>query len=289
MATVLRETSQTLKNYSLLTKPGILIGNAINALAGFALAAQNHFPLDQFCLMLTGLLFVIASACIFNNYIDREIDAKMTRTSHRPLAIKALSTKLVLTVATLLACAGLTLLWLLINPLAMTMAAIGFTIYVVMYSFSKHISTHATLIGSVAGSMPPIVGYVALSNQIDSTALFLFLLITFWQMPHFYAIAIYRMEDYRAASIPVLPLKKGLLQTQIHMLLYIIAYLGAACLLAFTHHVNSLFVWLVFPSGLVWLALALQRLKADNAIKWGKQMFRFSLVVVLLACLAILF
>jgi len=289
MATVAKPAiTDTIKNYYQLTKPGILFGNAVNALAGFALASKG-VNLSLFLLMILGLSCVIGSACVFNNYIDREIDGKMTRTQNRPFVRGVVSVKGALFFAGLLGTAGILILSLFVNPLSATIAATGFGVYVAVYSFSKHHSKHATLIGSIAGSVPPVVGYCAVTNTLDIGALLLFLLITFWQMPHFYAIAVYRMKEYKAASIPVLPVRSGLFATKVQMLLYIIAYTVTAAMFTLLGYTGLIFMFASMVLGIIWFALGLHGLVVENQTKWGRKMFIYSLVVVMLTCLLIVF
>lgn len=288
MATIAKPAiTDTIKHYCLLTKPGILFGNGVNALAGFALASRYGFDPLLFFFMLLGLTFVIGSACVFNNYIDREIDAKMIRTRNRPFVRGVVSVKGALVFGASLGLAGILALTVSVNPLSATIAALGFGVYVVIYSFSKHHSSYATLIGSIAGSVPPVVGYCAVTNRVDIGALLLFLLITFWQMPHFYAIAVYRMKDYMAASIPVLPVKKGLLETKIQMLLYILAYTGTAALFTLTGYTGTVFLVVSLLLGGVWSLLGIQGFSAPNEAAWGRKMFLFSLIVVMATALLI--
>ncbi len=272
-----------------MTKPGILFGNAVNALAGFGLASKAGFSPWLFLSMLVGLLSVIGSGCIFNNYIDREIDAKMARTKSRPFVKGTVSVPHALLFAATLGLFGIALLAVLVNPLSASIAAVGFGIYVAVYSFSKHYSVNATLIGSLAGSVPPVVGYCAVTNQFDRGAWLLFLLITCWQMPHFYAIAIYRMKEYAQASIPVHPIVRGVFATKVEMLLYIVLYTITASFFTFTALTGPFFLLLSVTLGAVWFFLGMTGFTAKNDAKWGRSMFLFSLVVVMLSCVVLTF
>lgn len=196
------------KAHIVLTKPGIILGNVITTAGGFALASRGDIDFRLFFLTLIGLSFVIASSCVFNNYIDRHVDAKMGRTKNRALATGEISIKNALIFGMLLGLIGVWILFVYTNPLTVSIALAGFLIYVFPYSFGKYRTTYGTLIGSVAGATPPLVGYCAVTNSFDLGALILFFVVVFWQMPHFYAIAIYRFKDYAKAGIPVLPVKK---------------------------------------------------------------------------------
>ncbi len=183
----------SIKSYVLLVKPGIVMGNAITAAGGFALASNGFFYLPLFLATLVGLSLIVASGCAFNNYIDREADQKMTRTQNRPLATGSIPVRTAVTIAVILGLLGAFLLALFVNLLSLCIALIGFTVYVLFYSVLKYRTTHATLIGSIAGAVPPVVGYCAVTHHLDTGALLLFLMMALWQMPHFFAIAIYRL------------------------------------------------------------------------------------------------
>ncbi len=273
--------SLTLKNYITLTKPGIIFGNLITAAAGFALASQKQIDVNIFMMMLMGLTFVIASACTFNNYIDRQLDSKMIRTRNRPLAKGDISNKNAIILASTLLIVGLIVLAGFVNYVAATASLIGFMGYVFLYSFSKYQTSLGTLIGSFSGAVPPVVGYCAASPRIDLAALLVFLIIAMWQMPHFYAIAIYRLKDYAKGSIPVLPIHKGMHRTKVHMAAYVVAFILASYSLTFFHFTNQIFGISMTALGLIWLLLSLNGFKANNDTLWARKMFIFSLVVVM--------
>lgn len=276
-------------NYYLLIKPGIILGNLITFAAGFLLASRGVMHYSLFFFTLLGLALIIASACVFNNYIDREIDKKMQRTKKRALAVGAISVRSALFFALVMGLGGTLLLGMYANLLSMWTALLGFFIYVFPYSFLKSRTVFATAIGSVSGAIPPVVGYLAVSNRLDLGAFLLFTMLVLWQMPHFFAIAIYRLEDYRAAAIPVLPLKKGLLRTKIHMMLYVGGFMISAALLTYFHYVGYVYLGAVFLLGLWWLIISLQGFKSPDNTLWGRQMFRHSLILITTLCLIIPF
>jgi protoheme IX farnesyltransferase len=270
-------------------KPGIILGNLITTAGGFALASRGTFHPDLFLAALLGLSLVIGSACAFNNYIDREADGQMARTKNRPLVQGAISPKGALVFAAVLGIAGSAVLAVATNLLTLCVALFGFLVYVLLYSFSKYHSIHGTLIGSIAGAVPPVVGYCAVSNSLDAAAWILFGIIVAWQMPHFFAIAIYRLKDYEKAGIPVLPLKKGMFRTKIEMIFYVIGFTTASSLLTVCGYTGKGYLLIALALGIVWLALAVQGLKRSNEIRWARQMFIFSLVVVTIQFLTIPF
>lgn len=270
-----------IKTYYLLTKPGIIMGNLITTGSAFILASRGRFDPWLFAATAAGLFFVIASACVFNNYIDKEADAKMSRTKERALPRGLVSTQRALVFAVSLGVIGVLILSLYTNLLASLVAAIGFIIYVGLYSFWKYRTAYATLVGSVAGAIPPVVGYCAAGNCFDMGAAILFMILVLWQMPHFFSIAIYRRDDYAAAAIPVLPLVKGLHATKIQMLLYIIAYIAATAMLIAFGYVGYAYLTVSMLLGGSWLWLCVQGFKSGNDRIWARKMFRLSLVIIM--------
>lgn len=272
--------SYTAKSYCLLAKPGIILGNAITTAGGFALASKGHIDFFLFLATMIGLSCVIGSACAFNNYIDRESDVKMSRTKNRPLARGDISVKNALMFALALGAIGVAVLGMFTNLRTLSIAIFGFLAYVILYSFSKYRSVHGTLIGSIAGAVPPVIGYCAVSNKLDAPAWILFAIIVMWQMPHFFSIAIYRMDDYAKAGIPVLPVQKGIVRTKVQMVIYIIGFIAASSLLPLFDYTGNGYFFIVLLLGAAWLLLALQGFKSANDVRWARKMFVFSLVIV---------
>lgn len=277
------------KAYCLLTKPRIILGNVITTTAGFALGSQEHFKAPLFLAALLGLSLIIASACIFNNYIDKEADQKMARTRNRALATGAIKPKSALFAAFALGALGSACLGLWVNYLSLTLSLLGFFVYVSLYSLSKYHTVYGTLIGSIAGALPPVIGYVAVQNQLDFCALILFAMLVLWQMPHFFAIALYRLEDYSAASIPVLPLKKGIPKTKIQMTVYIAAFLITASLLTLFGYTGIPYLVTTLILSTAWGLLSLKGFKCVSNHRWARKMFLFSLIVITGISLSILF
>jgi protoheme IX farnesyltransferase len=270
-----------LREYYQLTKPGIIYGNALTAAAGFLLASRTHINLWLFIALLGGMSLVIASACVYNNYIDRGIDKHMARTSKRALVTGAISGRSALVYATLLGVVGFTVLTLYTNRLTVVVGAVALNDYVVLYGISKRRSVHSTLVGSVAGSAPIVAGYVSVTGNIDAAAVILFLILTFWQMPHFYAIAMYRAKDYKAAGLPVLPLERGNPAAKRQMVLYIIAFVLAVLALTIWGYTGYIYTIVMGLVGLYWLWLALQGFRATDDAVWARKVFLFSLIVIM--------
>jgi protoheme IX farnesyltransferase len=282
-----------MKTYYMLTKPGIILGNIITTAGGFALASKGNFDYLLFLVTMVGLGLVIASAGVFNNYIDRFADAKMERTKNRPFANGSISTSKGLFFGAILGSAGIFTLAFTTNLLTVIVAVTGFLVYLTLYAFMKYHSFYGTLVGSIAGGIPPVVGYCAVSNHFDAGALLIFAILVLWQMPHFFAIAIYRMDDYAAASIPVLPVEKGMLATKVQMLLYIVVFIITASLLPLLSLTGYLYAIVVILLGLGWLGLCLRGFYTDANYEkdkiWAREMFSYSLVVIMGLCLVIPF
>lgn len=276
-------------NYYLITKPGIILGNLFTVAAGFMLASRGAPDFALFLATLLGLGFIIASACVFNNYIDRQLDSKMERTKQRALASGVISGKRAIEFAIILAILGNSILFIYTNVLTVAVAATGFLVYVILYSMWKSKTIYGTAIGSIAGAVPPVVGYCAVSNRFDLGAIILFAMLVLWQMPHFFAIALYHFRDYSKADIPLLPIKKGILRTKIHMALYIMGFIFVACLLTYFKYTGFLYFAATLILGFAWLLLALIGFKRSDNEKWGRDMFRLSLVLIGAICLVIPF
>lgn len=276
-------------NYYLLTKPGIILGNLITVTAGFLLASTVKIDLSLLLSTLIGIAFIIASACVFNNYIDRAIDQKMVRTKKRALVLGVISEEKALLFATSLGIIGGGILFFATNLLTLLVASLGFFVYVILYSLWKGHTIYGTAIGSIAGATPPVVGYCAVSNQFDMGASILFMMMILWQMPHFYAIAMLHLEDYKRANIPLLPILKGSLRTKIHSILYIAAFIIVASLLTFFDYTGALYLAVALGLGFLWLYTAIKGIKSSNDQLWGKQMFRLSLLMINGLCFMILF
>jgi len=281
--------STLIKAYYLLTKPGIIYSNVFTAIGGFFLAERGYFTPGLFLAMVFGLAFIIASACVFNNYIDRGIDSKMLRTKKRALVTRQISGRNALIFASILGLAGFGLLIAYTNILTSFIAFVGFFFYIVLYGIWKRRSTYGTIVGSISGAVPPVVGYCAVTNQIDLAAILLFLILVFWQMPHFYAIAMFRSDDYAAASIPVLPIKKGMYHTKIQNLFYISAFILASLSLTVFHYTGITYFVLMAVCGLVWFAIALQSLHAKEDKRMARKMFFFSLIIIVVFSLLLIF
>nr|WP_314263476.1 heme o synthase [uncultured Moellerella sp.] len=271
-----------LKLYLQVTKPGIIFGNLISVIGGFLLASKGVIDYPLFIATLLGVSLVVASGCVFNNYIDRDIDRIMERTKNRPLVKGLIDPKVSLVYATVLGLAGIILLLVAANALAMMIAIMGFIVYVGVYSlYMKRNSVYGTLIGSLSGAAPPVIGYCAVTNEFDAGALILLSIFSLWQMPHSYAIAIFRFKDYQAANIPVLPVIKGISVAKTHILLYILAFMIATVLLTATGYAGYKYLVVAAAVSLWWLGMAISGFKTTNDDRvWARKLFIFSIVTI---------
>jgi len=271
-----------MKDYVQLTKPGIIVGNLIAAGSGLLLAAQGNIDFTLLLMMSLGTSLVVAAGCIFNNYIDRDIDLKMSRTRNRALAQGRIDVRVALMLATLCGVAGFYILHVFTNTLGVLFAAIGLLVYVGFYSLRyKRSSVYGTLIGSLSGACPPVIGYVSVTNSFDLGAAILLVTFCFWQIPHSYAIAICRFEDYKAANIPVLPVKYGVEAARTHMFVYIVAFAAAALLLAERGYAGNVYALVISLMSLYWLYLVkvgYRHMKSETV--WGRKLFVFSVVMI---------
>lgn len=249
--------------------------------AGFFLASHGNINWQLFVAIIAGTSLVIASACVTNNYIDREIDKKMLRTKKRSLVIGDISTKNAISYAIILGLSGFLVLLSFTNSITSILGLAAFLSYVVVYGWVKRRSVHGTLVGTVPGALPPVAGYTSVTNQIDSAAVILFLILVCWQMAHFYAIAIFRMNDYKAADIPVLPIKKGIKNTKIQILIYTIGFMITASLLTIFNYASYLYLVVILIISLRWLQIAVKGFETKNNVGWARSLFGFSLIVLL--------
>ena len=270
-----------IKNYLLVAKPGIIFGNLISTAAGFLLASKGQ--VDGVALMATllGISLAVASGGVFNNCVDRNLDRKMLRTRHRALAQGLISLKIAVCYATILGIAGMATLWAATNLLAVVIVLAGLVIYVGVYSlYMKRNSVYGALIGSLAGATPPLAGYCAVTGRFDLGAVILLVIFSLWQMPHCYAIAVLRLDDYTAANIPVLPVKQGTAAAKKHMVGYILAFMAATLMLTVGGYTGYRTLAVAALLGLSWLYLAWSGYKAADERLWAKKLFIFSILTI---------
>ena len=270
------------KRYLKVTKPGIIAGNLISVAGGFFLAARGEIDWALFLATVIGLSLVVASGCAINNCIDRDIDAKMQRTRNRVTVTGELSARAALYFGLLLGVAGFALLVAYTNAISVAFAALGFLVYVGLYSlYMKRHSVYGTLVGALSGAVPPVVGYCAVTGQCDAGALILLVMFCLWQMPHSYAIAIFRYRDYEAVNIPVLPVAQGIAKAKQHIVLYIAVFSLVTILLPLSGYTGGAFLAIACATSLWWLAMALRGYRHGIDIAgWARQVFVFSIVTI---------
>lgn len=273
---------QRVRALYLLTKPGIIRGNLVTALAGFLLASKAAGSIEAAKLLATlaGVMLIIAAACVCNNYMDRGIDKLMSRTKKRAAWTDTISMPTAMVYAFVLGVSGLIALAYYDNLVTAGLGVLAFVFYVVIYGIAKRKSVHGTLVGTIPGALPPVAGYTAVSGHIDMAAILLFLILVFWQLPHFYAIAIYRREDYANAHIPVMPVYSGIPHTKVAIMLYTIAFTITAPLLSLYGYTGAVFGCLAALAGVAWLWLGWHGFRGTDDVRWAKTMFFFSLLVI---------
>lgn len=268
------------KAYYRLAKPGIIYGNLLTASGGFFLAAKGQVNFEVLLATLAGTALIIGSGCVFNNYIDRGIDAKMRRTRKRALVSGLIPLRAARMYGSVLGLLGVLALSLWTNFLVLAIGLAAWFFYVVLYGIAKRRSVHGTLVGTIPGAAAPVAGYAAASGRLDAGAAILFLIMVFWQMPHFYAIALYRLKDYKAAGLPVMPAKRGVETTKKQILAYIAVFILAAAMLAVLGYAEILYAAVISVVGLYWFWIGAKNFRVSDYALWGRQMFLFSLVVI---------
>lgn len=270
-----------LRQFNALTKPRVIQLIVFCALIGMVLAVPGVPSLDQVGLAARaciGIWLVAAAAAAFNCIVEQGIDAKMKRTAWRPTARGELSNTQTLLFSAILAAAGSAILYWTVNSLTMWLTFATFVGYAVIYTvILKPLTPQNIVIGGASGAMPPVLGWAAMTCDVGPEALVLFLIIFLWTPPHFWALALYRVEDYRKSGLPMLPVTHGSEFTRLQILLYTWV-LFAACLLPFMLGMSS---WLylatavVLSLGFCWYAWQLMRHYSDAL---ARKTFRFSLI-----------
>ncbi|MED4582876.1 heme o synthase [Brevibacillus choshinensis] len=267
-----------LKDLVALTKPRIIRLNLIAAFGGYWVASRWEIDLWGLLWMLLGSALTMASACVFNNYLDRDFDTKMERTRDRALPQGRMKPQAVLLYAIVLGVVGSCVLFVLVNELAGWLGLLGIFVYVVIYTmWLKRNSTWSTSIGGISGAMPPVIGYCAVTGEVDMGAWIMFALLFLWQPAHFWSLAIRRVEEYRAAGFPLLPVVKGITRTKWQMLPYIVLLVPASVLLYTYGYVGIYFLVLSVALSIVWLVHTVAGFRAKNDDKWAKTNFIISI------------
>ena len=264
-----------------LTKPRVVQLIVFCALIGMVLAVPGVPSMDEALRMLlacVGIWLVAGAAAAFNCLVERAIDARMKRTAWRPTARGELGSNQALAFSALLCTAGCAVLWWCANPLTMWLTLATFVGYAIIYTvFLKPLTPQNIVIGGASGAMPPVLGWAAMSNAVTAEAMVLCLIIFLWTPPHFWALALYRVEDYRKSGLPMLPVTHGQGFTTLQIFLYTVVLL-VACMLPY----------LIGMSGWLYMAVALPLSLGFMYYGWGllrhysdalaRKTFRYSLV-----------
>ncbi len=274
-------TANVLRQFYALTKPRVVQLIVFCALIGMVLAVPGvpgWADLQRGLLACIGIWLVAGAAAAFNCLVEKGIDAKMKRTAWRPTARGQLSDRQALIFSALLCAAGSAVLWFTVNPLTMWLTFATFVGYAVIYTvILKPLTPQNIVIGGASGAMPPVLGWAAMTDNVGPEALILFLIIFLWTPPHFWALALYRVEDYRKAGLPMLPVTHGNEFTRLQVLLYTFI-LFAACLMPFIYGMSGwlyLAVAVAVSIGFTGYAFALWRNYSDAL---ARKTFRFSLI-----------
>ena len=216
------------RGYLELTKPGVQALLFVSCASGMLIGSNFNPPVTVFFFGLIGISFLAASSAVVNHFFDKQIDAKMNRTSKRPLVMGHISDRQAIIFSVLLYASGSIMLLNFTNFLTWLLTTLTFIFYGFIYTkYLKYMTSQNIVIGGLAGAMPPLLGWSAITNSIEPNALLLVLIIMVWTPPHFWALAVYRVEDYSEAEVPMLPVQKGVAFTKQHILLY--TFLLIAC------------------------------------------------------------
>lgn len=279
------------RQFYALMKPRVIQLIVFCALIGMVLAVPGvptWLDIRQALIACVGIWLVAGAAAAFNCLVEKGIDAKMRRTSWRPTAKGELSDTQTLTFSAVLCSAGSAILYIWVNPLTMWLTFATFVGYAVIYTvILKPATPQNIVIGGASGAMPPVLGWAAMTNDVGPEALILFLIIFLWTPPHFWALALYRVEDYRKSGLPMLPVTHGNEFTRLQIFLYTIV-LWAACLLPFAYRMSGwlyLAVAVVLSVGFTGYGFKLWRAYSDEL---ARKTFRFSLIHLSLLFAALL-
>jgi protoheme IX farnesyltransferase len=281
MNNALTSLPSVFRQFHALTKPRVIQLIVFCALIGMVLAVPGLPTRSQVGLAVLaclGIWLVAAAAAAFNCIVEQGIDAKMKRTAWRPTARGELSNVQTLVFSAVLCAAGSALLYFWVNPLTMWLTFATFVGYAVVYTvILKPLTPQNIVIGGASGAMPPVLGWAAMTGDVGAEALILFLIIFLWTPPHFWALALYRVEDYRKSGLPMLPVTHGSAFTRLQILLYTFV-LFAGCLLPFVYGMSS---WLYLAAAVVLgigFSLHAWQLWLDYSDELARRTFRFSLI-----------
>ncbi len=262
--------TQLLTQYYELTKPRVVSLIMFTAIVGMFLSIPGMVPLDTLLLATIGIGLSAAAGAAINHILDQRADLIMARTQGRPLPTGQINTGQALTFAITLASCSIVILVHWVNPLTAALTFVSLIGYAVIYTvYLKHWTPQNIVIGGAAGASPPVLGWVAVTGEVSSDALLLFLIIFCWTPPHFWALALYRRNEYANAGIPMLPVTHGVKFTRLHILLYTLLLTGVT-VMPFATQMSG-WVYLIGALALnirfIWYAWKLYREYSDALAK----------------------
>lgn len=272
-----RRLAVLVREYFELTKPRVVALIVFTAVVGMFLSTPAGLPLDRFLLGTFGIALAAASAAAFNHVLDREADATMARTRHRPLPTGQLGAGEAVGFAVILGVASMLILVFGVNTLTAVLTFASLIGYSIVYTvYLKHATPQNIVIGGAAGAAPPVLGWAAITGQVAPEALLLFMIIFVWTPPHFWALALYRREEYARAGVPMLPVTHGEAYTRLQILLYTILLCAVSVLPFATHMSGWLYLGgaLVLDAGFLYYAVRLYRNYSDAL---AHKTFRYSI------------
>ncbi len=269
-------------DYYELCKPRVVALIVFTAIVGMLLATPGMVPWQPLLFGTIGIGMAAASAAAINQIVDQRVDADMLRTRNRPLPTGHLTNSQALVFAGILGVVSMAILVLLVNPLTAILTLCSLIGYAFIYTmYLKRATPQNIVIGGAAGAAPPVLGWVAVTGQIDPNSLLLFLIIFAWTPPHFWALAIHRREEYSKVNIPMLPVTHGVAFTRLQVLLYTII-LVAVTALPFAVHMSG---WLYFVGamilGTVFLSYAI-KLQSGRDERIAIKTFGYSILYLML-------
>lgn len=271
-------SSSRVQQFWLLTKPRVVSLIVFTAIIGMLLAVPGMVPIDRLIFGALGIWLVAGSAAAVNCLVEQRIDAVMARTRARPLPMGTISAQETLVFAGLAGGSGLLVLWLLVNPLTMWLTLATFVGYAIIYTVVlKPLTPQNIVIGGASGAMPPVLGWAAITGQVSHEALLLFLIVFAWTPPHFWALALYRKNEYARAGVPMLPVTHGDRYTRLHVLLYTIILFAVSLLPFATRMSGGIYLAGALLLGGVFLGYAIRILVAYSD-QLARRVFRYSIV-----------
>jgi len=284
-AAKLASTVARVKDWLELTKPRIIVLLLITTAAAMVMAARGVPPLGLLFWTLLGGALSSASAGALNCVYDSDIDGLMRRTMHRPIPESRISIAGATIFGTILGIAGFALLYFLVNPLAAWLSLAGNVYYVVVYTMLlKRVTPLNIVIGGAAGSIPPLVGWAAVTHQIGGPALGLFALIFLWTPPHFWSLALMTETDYQRAKIPMMPNVAGEERTKREIIYYTLLLVAASLVLYPLHIMGPLYAGAAAILGGIFLYDAVRMWRTPGRA-WARRTFKFSLLYLALMCI----